>query len=150
MTIVERVHHEHDLPERARDYARDTLTLGWEARLQGHGRRVTDGGIEFGLSLPRGSVLRAADCLVLDGDRTIVQVVERDEPVFVIEPGTPSDWALYGYHIGTRHQPLMVTDRGLVCPDAPGVQQLLDHLRIPYARAVLPFTPAAATQGHQH
>jgi len=59
MTIVERVFKETDLPESSRAFARDTVTLGWEDRTYVHGRRRTDGGVEFGTSLPRGSVLRS-------------------------------------------------------------------------------------------
>ena len=62
MTIAERVHREAELPEATRDYARDTITLGWEDRTHVHGRRRTDGGVEFGTALPRGTVLRAGDC----------------------------------------------------------------------------------------
>jgi urease accessory protein UreE len=44
----------------------------------------------------------------------------------------------------------MVTDHGLVCPDAAGVEQLLQQHHMPYERATLPFTPAATMAGHQH
>jgi urease accessory protein len=148
MTVVECVHRAVDLPAPAYTYAVDTVTLGWEERVQGHGRRRTDRGVEFGLSLPRGTVLRADDCLVLDEEQTLVKVVERPESVFVIEPRSVTDWALYAYHIGNRHQPLMVTDHGLVCPDAPGVEQLLHQQHIPYTRGTRPFTPAFAVSGH--
>ena len=150
MVVVDRVYRESDLPDAARAYARDTVTLGWEDRTHGRGRRRTDGGVEFGTSLPRGTVLRAGDCLVLDADRLVVSVVERDEPVFVIEPRSPSEWGLFAYHIGNRHQPLMITDRALVCPDVPGVEQLLQQHHMPYVRATRPFTPAATVAGHQH
>jgi urease accessory protein len=150
MTIVERVHCESQLPAPARAYARDTITLGWEDRLQGHGRRRTDGGIDFGLSLPRGSILRAGDYLVLDAESAIVAVVERPEAVFVIEPRSASEWALWAYHIGNRHQPVMITDHALLCPDLPGVEGLLHQQHIPHTRAVRPFTPATAVAGHQH
>jgi urease accessory protein len=150
MTIVERVYHARDLPEPTRAYARDTVTLGWEDRTHVHGRRRTDGGVEFGTSLPRGSVLRAGDLFVLDADQLVVAIVERPEAVFVVEPRTTSEWGLFAYHIGNRHQPLMVTDRALVCPELPGVEQLLQQHRMPYARAIMPFTPAATVAGHQH
>jgi len=150
MTIVERAFHESELPEPARAYARDTITLGWEARLQGHGRRRTDGGIDFGLSLPRGSILRAGDHLVLDAESAIVAVVERPEAVFVIEPRSASEWALWAYQIGNRNQPVMITDHALLCPELPGVEQLLDQQHIPHTRAIRPFTPATAVAGHQH
>jgi urease accessory protein len=150
MTIVERSYRERDVPDAAATYAHDTITLGWEDRAQAHGRRRSDGGVEFGLALPRGSVLRTGDCLVIEDARTIVRVVEQPQPVFVIEPGAGAEWALYAYHIGNRHQPLMVTSTAIVCPDVPGVEQLLRQQRIPHTRARLPFTPATAAVAHQH
>jgi len=150
MTIVDRIFRQNDLPEAAQAFARDRVTLGWEDRIQAHGRRRTDGGIEFGTSLPRGSVLRDGDLFVLDADRLVVAVVERAEPVFVVEPRSAPEWALFAYHIGNRHQPVMITEQSLVCPDAPGVEQLLQQHRMPYVRAMLPFTPAANTAGHRH
>ncbi len=82
----------------------------------------------------------------------MVDVVERPEPVFVIEPRTAPEWGLFAYHIGNRHQPLMITDRALVCPDVPGVELLLQQQHDPaYARAMLPFTPGdGRSRGHQH
>jgi urease accessory protein len=106
--------------------------------------------MEFGTSLPRGTVLRGGDCLVLEDARLVVTVVERPEPVFVIEPRSASEWALFAYHIGNRHQPVMITDRALVCPDVAGVEQLLQQHRMPYTRAMMPFTPAATVAGHAH
>jgi len=150
MTIIDRVYRHTDIPEHARPYARQTITLGWEARTHVHGRRVTDSDVEFGTSLPRGTVLGDGDCFVLDAERLVVSVVARAEPVFVIEPRDPREWALFAYHIGNRHQPLMIAGGALVCPDAPGVEQLLQQHRMPYTRAMRPFTPVASVAGHQH
>ena len=150
MIVVDQVFRERDVPETARGYARDTITLGWEDRTHVHGRRRTEGGVEFGTALPRGTVLRAGDCFVLDDERRVVMVVERPEAVFVIEPRTAPEWALFAYHIGNRHQPLMITGAELVCPDAPGVELLLQQHRMPYTRALRPFTPAATVAGHSH
>lgn len=148
MIVIESTCREEALPVSAGAYARDTITLGWEDRTHGHGRRVSDGGVEFGTSLPRGTVLRNGDCLILDDARTVVRIVERPEPVFVIEPRTPQEWALFAYHIGNRHQPLMIATSGLVCPDVPGVEPLLQQHHMPYVRATLPFTPASTVAGH--
>jgi urease accessory protein len=150
MHVVERLFREPELPPATRDYERDTITLGWEDRTHVHGRRRTDGGIEFGTSLPRGTVLRQGDCFVLDDPHLIVAIVERPEPVFVIVPRTPQEWALFAYHIGNRHQPLMITAAALVCPDGPGVERLLQQHGMPFTRATLPFTPAATVAGHHH
>ena len=70
--------------------------------------------------------------------------------MFLITPRTPQEWALFAYHVGNRHQPVMVTDAGLVCPDVAGVEQLLQQHRMPYTRATLPFTPVASGGAHQH
>jgi urease accessory protein UreE len=148
--VVDRVYAEKDLPDHAREFARDVVTLGWEDRTHVHGRRRTDGGVEFGTALPRGTVLRDGHCFVLDDARLVVCVVERAEDVFVIEPRSAQEWALFAYHIGNRHQPMMIIDRGLVCPDVSGVEALLQQHRMPYARATLPFTPASTVVGHHH
>jgi urease accessory protein len=150
MTVVDRAFQHDALPQAARAFARDTMTLGWEERARAHGSRRSDGGVEFGTSLPRGTVLRSGDCLVLEPERLVVTIVERPEPVFVIEPRSVPEWALFAYQIGNRHQPLMVIEGGLVCPEAPGVEQLLEQHQMPYTRATLPFTPASATSGHRH
>src|SRR5688572_23662274 len=119
MSVVERVYRVSELPETSRAYGRETVKLGWEDRTHVHGRRRTDGVVEFGVSLPRGTVLREGDCFVLDDERLVVTVLERAEPVFVVEPRSAPEWALFAYHIGNRHQPVMITDRALVCPDVP-------------------------------
>ena len=150
MTVVDCVVRQSELPPASDEFAHDTITLGWEDRTHVHGRRRTDGGVEFGTSLPRGTVLRAGDHFVLDPERLVVSIVERGEAVFVIEPRTSHEWGLFAYHIGNRHQPLMITDRALVCPDVPGVEQLLQQHQMPYTRATLPFTPAATVAGHHH
>jgi urease accessory protein len=150
MIVVEHVYREGELPEASRGFARDTVTLGWEDRTHAHGRRRTDAGVEFGTSLPRGTVLRAGYCFVLDDERLVVSIVERQEPVFIVEPRSTQEWALFAYHIGNRHQPVMITGAALVCPDVPGVEQLLQQHHMPYTRASLPFTPAATVAAHRH
>jgi len=148
LITVERIYLAEALPATALGYAHDTITLGWDDRLRAHGRRRSDGGIVFGLFLPRGTMLRGGDRLVLDEVKTVVVVIERPEPVFLIEPRTPQEWGLYAYHIGNRHQPLMITDTALVCPDVAGVEQLLEQQRIPFTRAALGFSPVSATANH--
>ena len=94
--------------------------------------------------------MRGGDCLVVNEAKTVVVVAERPEPVFLIEPRAPHEWALFAYHIGNRHQPLMITETGIVCPDVPGVEQLLEQQRIPFARTTLAFTPATSVAGDHH
>ena len=150
MTVVEGVVRESDLPDSSCEFGRDAITLGWEERTHAHGRRRTDGGVEFGSSLPRGTVLRTGDCFVLEAERLVVSIVERPEAVFVISPRGEAESALFAYHIGNRHQPIMIENGSLICPDVPGVEQLLQQHHMPYSRAVRSFTPVATTSGHHH
>ena len=113
-------------------------------------KRRSDGGVQFATALKRGTILAQDDCLVLPQLRLIVRVVEPAEPVLVVRPATPRDWALYAYQIGNSHQPIMLTDDALVCPDVPGVELLLQQHRMPYSRALRPFTRAATVAGHSH
>jgi urease accessory protein len=147
---VEQIHRQDALPPTARGYASDTLTIGWEDRLRVRGHRRSDGGVAFGLSLPRGAILRGGDCLILDEAKTMVVVVERPEPVFLMQPRTAQEWGLFAYQIGNRHLPLMITEAGIVCPDVAGVEQLLEQQRIPFTRATLAFTPAMSVGNHHH
>jgi urease accessory protein len=148
--VVEQTHREDALPLKARGYAHDTLTLGWDDRLRVRGHRRSDGGVAFGLSLSRGTILRGGDCLVLDEAKTVIVVIERPEPVFLLEPRTPQEWGLFAYHIGNRHLPLMITEAGIVCPDVAGVEQLLEQQHIPFVLATLAFTPAMSVANHHH
>ena len=66
MTVVEQVTPASALGPHHASFRRDTITLTWEDRRQGHGKRRSDGGTEFAISLPTGTILKDGDCLVLD------------------------------------------------------------------------------------
>ena len=150
LPIARTIYRAESLPAAARAYAADTVTLGWEERLRTRGRRMSDGGIMFGTTLARGTVLRGGDCFVLDPISTVVTVLEMPEAVFVVAPRTPSEWALFAYHIGNGHQPMMVTDEAIICADLPGMKETLDYHRIPFTRRVQPFTPVVDAPAHTH
>jgi urease accessory protein UreE len=155
LPIVRDIHRADALPERARAYGRDLITLGWEERLKARGRRRSDGGLEFGTTLPRGTTLCAGDSFVFDEQAIVVTVAERLERVFVVEPPTPVEWGLFAYCIGNSHQPLMLTAAAIVCPDVPGMEQVLTYHGIAFSRSIRAFTPVSLGgelpgAGHQH
>jgi len=134
----------------ARGYPQDAVTLGWEERLRARARRRSDGGFEFATTLPRGTVLRSEDCFVFESPQIVVRVVELDEPMLVVRPSTNREWGLFAYHIGNSHQPMMITDDAIVCPDALGMDQILKYHAIPFARERRAFTPVGQLSDHQH
>jgi len=148
MTIVEHVYSA--IASEYADYRRHTLTLTWEERRQGHGKRRTDSGVDFAISLPAGTILKAGDCMVLEPERTIVCVAEAVEPVYVIRPKTPQEWAYYAYHVGNRHQQVMIGETELIFLQNPAVRSLLEQLHVEFATDRRPFTAALANVGHSH
>lgn len=150
MTIVENIQPQSTLDSKYREYRRETITLTWDDRRQGHGRRRSDAGTEFAISLPGGTVLKAGDCLVLDAEQVVVAVREAVEPVYVICPKTEHEWAYYAYQIGNRHQSLMIGEKELIFPQNPAVRSLLEQLQVDYTADARPFTAALAAIGHSH
>ena len=150
MTVVENVTVASALTTDERAFQRDAITLTWEERRQGHGKRKSEAGIEFAISLPSGAILKEGDCLVLATERTVVTVHEATERVYVIRPKTQQEWAYYAYHVGNRHQPVMIGESELIFPETAAVRSLLDQLHADYTSDVRPFNAAVATSGHSH
>ena len=150
MTVVEDVRAISTVGSEYSAYTRDTITLSWEDRRQGHGRRKSDSGIEFAISLPDGTVLKSGDCFVLETEKAIVAVQEAIQPVYVIRPKTSQEWAYYAYHVGNRHQSVMIGESELIFLENPAVRSLLDQLHVQYTTDARPFTAALANIGHSH
>jgi urease accessory protein len=150
MTVVEVKKPVSDLGPEERAFRRDTITLTWEERRQGHGKRKSDSGVEFAISLPAGAILKQDDCLVLSADRTVVVVHEAKERVYVIRPKTPQDWAYYAYHVGNRHQPVMIGETELIFPETPAVRSLLEQLHADYSSDARAFNAAVVGHSHSH
>jgi urease accessory protein len=126
------------------------VTLGWEERLRARARRRSDRGFEFATALPRGTVLQEDDCFVFDAQRIVVRVVEREEPMLVVRPKDHREWGVFAYHIGNSHQPVMIVDDAIVCPDALGMDELLKYHAIPFFREHRRFTPLGQISDHHH
>jgi urease accessory protein len=150
MTIVEQIHSEADLGQQYSSYRHDTLTLSWEERWQGHGKRRSDTGLEFAVSLPGGTVLKGGDCLILGPEQTIVVVREALEAVYIVRPKTQQEWAYYAYQVGNRHQQVMIGETELVFLQNPAVRGLLEQLHVQFETGERPFTAALANIGHSH
>ena len=150
MTIVEQIVHAADIDSRYSRYRHETLTLTWEQRRQGHGRRTTDAGLEFAVSLPHGTVLKGGDLMILEAEQAIVRIQETPEPVYIVRPKTSQDWAYYAYHVGNRHQEVMIGESELIFLQNPAVRSLLEQLHVHFETSQRPFTAALVNVGHSH
>ncbi|MFN7915098.1 MAG: urease accessory protein UreE [Vicinamibacterales bacterium] len=146
--VVEAVFAEDRLPAALAAYPRDTVTLGWQARMGSRGRWTTDGGVDFGTALPRGTILRDGDCLAIDRLPLLVVVREQAEPVLVARPASIEEAARWAYQVGNSHQPLMIDDGLLVCPDEHGAADVFAYHGIPFERESRRFTPVSSGPGH--
>ncbi len=147
MTIVEQVLPIVELGSEYSTYMRDTITLAWDDRRQGHGRRTSDSGIEFAISLHAGTVLKNGDCFVLDPERAIIAGQEAVQPVYVIRPRTSQEWAYYAYHVGNRHQSVMIGESELIFLQNPAVRSLLDQLHVHYTVDARPLSGCILCSG---
>ena len=150
MTVVECVVSEAEAQARHGNYKRDALTLTFEDRRLGHGRRRSDSGLDFAISLPSGTLLKGGDCLVLPDEQTVVKVQEAFEAVYIVHPRTPREWAYYAYHAGNRHQLVMITDTELIFLQSPAVRSLLEQLQVAFDTGKRPFTAALVNVGHSY
>ena len=148
MTVVEHVVREDGLQGEPADYPRTTMTLPLEDRQKTHGRRRSDDGLEFAISLEPGLTLTDGDCLLLEEERVVVVLREAAEAVYVVRPRSEQEWAYYAYQIGNRHQKLMISDQELVCLQDPSIRSLFEQLRVDYTEDTRPFTPATVASGH--
>jgi urease accessory protein UreE len=88
--------------------------------------------------------------MVLENEKTVVIVREAVEPVYVVRPATSYEWAYYAYHVGNRHQPVMIEETELVFPRNSAVRSLLEQLGVGFAADDRCFTAALANVGHSH
>ena len=151
MTVVEHILRDDALVGESADYRKTTITLPLEDRQKTHGRRRSDDGLEFAISLEPGSTLADGDCLILEEERVVVVVREAAEAVYVVRPRSEQEWAYFAYQIGNRHQKLMLSTNELVCLQDPAVRSLFEQLHVEYTEDSRPFTPATvASEHHSH
>ena len=133
-----------------------TMELDWDLRQKSRFETTDSAGRNIGVFLPRGSVVRGGDVLLLD-DGSLVRVIAAPQPVLRIthcsQHGTPYDLIRAAYHLGNRHVPIeLKPDHLKIEPD----HVLADMLRAMHLivhsveEAFEPENGAYATGGHSH
>ncbi|HEX2116489.1 MAG TPA: urease accessory protein UreE [Alphaproteobacteria bacterium] len=150
MRRVERVEPAGAWP---RGSARATVTLPYDDRHRRRVRLVADDGCEFLLDLPEAIVLRDGDGLCLD-DGAWLAVRAADEQVCDIACPTPEALARIAWHLGNRHLPVQILERGLRIRDDHVIVTMLEGMGAAVTRRTASFDPEggayARTHGHAH
>jgi urease accessory protein len=126
-----------------------TLTLPYESRQKSRLRASLDNGIDIGLMLPRGTILRGGDCIrAEDGTRIMIQAADETVSVARIEDKTL--FARACYHLGNRHVPLQIGDGWLRYLHDHVLDDMLGGLGIHTTTEQAPFEPEAGAYGGGH
>lgn len=128
-----------------------TIILDYDQRTKGRLRTVTVNGVDAGLFLERGKVLRNGDLLATkDGELVAVQAANES----LIEARC-DEWLTFAkccYHLGNRHVPIQVGDLFLRMRPDYILEDMLVQLGMSASKITAPFDPeqGAYSGGHHH
>ena len=133
-----------------------TIELDWDVRQKSRFDATDSTGRALGVFLPRGTVVRGGDVLVVE-DGSLVRVIAAPQPVLRIthctEHGTPFDLVRAAYHLGNRHVPIELRPDHLKIEPDHVLADLLRAMHLIVHEATLAFEPesgAYAAQGQAH
>jgi len=146
MRRVERIESAGAWPRRS---ARATVTIGYDDRHRRRVRLVADDGGDFLLDLAEARVLRDGDGLCLD-DGAWLAVRAADEQICDIACSTPEDLARIAWHLGNRHLPVQILERGLRIRDDHVIVAMLEGMGAVVTRRKAPFDPEGGAYARAH
>jgi urease accessory protein len=135
-----------------------TVELDWDVRQKSRFDATDSQGRTLGVFLPRGTVVRGGDVLVVD-DGSLVRVLAAPQPVLVVractEHGTPFDLLRAAYHLGNRHVALELKPDHLKLEPDHVLADMLRQQHLIVSDAAEAFEPeggayAAGGHGHAH
>ncbi len=133
-----------------------TIELDWDIRQKSRFDATDSSGRSIGVFLPRGTVVRGGDALVLE-DGTLVRVIAAPQPVLHIshcpQHGTPFDLNRAAYHLGNRHVPIELKPDHLKIEPDHVLAGMLRAMHLIVREDTLAFEPesgAYSSEGHGH
>lgn len=126
------------------------LILPFELRQKSRLRAQLSNGIEVGLFLPRGEVLRGGDCIKAE-DGTLIKVEAASEQVSKVSHPDALMICRASYHLGNRHVPLQIGDGWLSYQHDHVLDDMVRGLGLTVSLETMAFEPeAGAYGGHSH
>jgi urease accessory protein len=117
-----------------------------------HRRRLVltaEGGKSFLLDLPRATILRDGDGLVLE-DGSVVRVAGKREPLVEVTAQTPHELARLAWHIGNRHTDVEIIGERLRIRRDRVLEDMLRGLGAQLSPVEAPFEPEPGAYGQEH
>jgi len=133
-----------------------TVELDWDVRQKSRFECTDSQGRQLGVFLPRGTVVRGGDVLVVE-DGSMVRVIAAPQPVLVIQHvagrGTVFDLIRAAYHLGNRHVPIELKPDHLKIEPDHVLADMLRSMHLVVVETQAAFEPEAgayASGGHAH
>ena len=128
-----------------------SVSLDWDLRQRSRFEATDSQGRQLGVFLPRGTVVRGGDVLVVE-DGSLVRVQAAPQRVLRITAcpthGSPFDLTRAAYHLGNRHVPIeLQTDHLKIEPDHV-LADLLRSMHLIVTEVDEPFEPEGGAYGH--
>lgn len=130
--------------------AADTVVLDFDDRHRRRSAMTGTRGLEFLLDLEHAVALRGGDALVLDDGR-LVEVVAAPEPLLEIRGHDPRHLVRLAWHLGNRHLPTQIMERGLRIRRDHVIEAMVKGLGARVVEIEAPFDPeGGAYAGDSH
>jgi len=127
--------------------AADRLVLPFEQRQKSRMRCRLGSGLEAGVVLDRGTMLRGGD-LLRASDGRVIEVVAAPETVSVVTTNSPWQLARAAYHLGNRHVAVQIGKGWLRYVHDHVLDDMLHGLGFELDVEVLPFEPEGGAYAH--
>ena len=130
-----------------------TIELDWDVRQKSRFDATDSSGRAIGVFLPRGSVVRGGDVLVLE-DGSLVRVIAAKQAVLHIshcpQHGSAFDLTRAAYHLGNRHVPIELQPDHLKIEPDHVLADLLRAMHLIVREQNLAFEPEAGAYAAHH
>jgi urease accessory protein len=133
------------------------VSLTWDVRQKSRFDATASNGVNVGVFLPRGTVLRGGDVLVSTAGE-LLRVQGAEQQVMRITPcathGTAFDLVRAAYHLGNRHVPIELTPQHLHIEPDHVLADMLRAMHLVVTSMQATFEPEAGAYsshgGHTH
>ena len=131
-----------------------TVSLDWDVRQKSRFDAIDSTGRNFGVFLPRGTLVRGGDVLVLE-DGALVRVLAAPQEVLRItacaQHGSAFDLTRAAYHLGNRHVPIELQPDHLKIEPDHVLADMLRAMHMTVVQVQEAFEPeGGAYGGHGH
>ncbi len=132
----------------------DNVVLPYALRQKGRFRTTSQSGLDVGIFLPRGDVLRQGDYLHTECGQVLVVVAEKESVI----TAKSDDWETFAkacYHMGNRHVPMAIGQCWLRFQPDHVLQEMVEMMGLKCEEQMAEFTPEngayhGSGKGHHH